>query len=58
MASKCEFCANYSYDYESENYVCDINLDMDEMEKFMGGSYSDCPYFENGDEYNLVRKQN
>ena len=27
----CEYCSNYVYDEDYEYYVCDINLDEDEM---------------------------
>lgn len=59
MAGKtsCELCANYVYDEDCEYYVCDINLDEDEMVRFMTDTYYDCPYFRNGDEYMVVRKQ-
>jgi len=33
-------------------------LDEDEMARFMTYSLNDCPYFKNGDEYAIVRKQN
>lgn len=55
--SKCEYCANYVFDEEEEYYVCDINLDEDEMVRFMTDSYYDCPSFRNGDEYRVVRHQ-
>ena len=45
------------FDEEEEYYVCDINLDEDEMVRFMTDSYYDCPYFRNGDEYRVVRHQ-
>ena len=48
----CEYCSNYVYD------VCDINLDEDEMARFMSYSDWDCPYFQMDDEYAIVRKQN
>ena len=34
-ASRCDFCAYYDYDEESEQYVCEINLDEDEMVNFL-----------------------
>ena len=56
--TSCETCAYYAYDEEYECYFCEVNLDEDEMMRFMsGGSYS-CPYWRNGDEYALVRHQN
>ena len=55
---KCESCGNYEYDEESEQYVCGVSLDMDEFEAFLSGSVRDCPYYDPGDEYSIVRKQN
>lgn len=56
-ASNCEQCANYSYDDEYECYVCEIDLDEDEMYRFITGTAFACPYFSMGDEYRIVRKQ-
>ncbi len=47
----CEYCSNYVYDEDYEYYVCDINLDEDEMARFMSYSDWDCPYFQMDDEY-------
>lgn len=38
----CEYCSNYVYDEDYEYYVCDINLDEDEMARFMSYSDWDC----------------
>lgn len=56
--ANCEMCAYYIYDDEYECYVCDINLDEDEMMRFMQGSDYNCPYFKFYDEYKMVQKQN
>ena len=55
--SHCEECMNYMYDEEFEYYVCDMDLDQDEMGRFITNTFSDCPYFKMGDEYRIVRKQ-
>ena len=34
-AVNCEYCVNYSYDDDYECYTCEINLDEDEMVKFI-----------------------
>jgi len=57
MASNCEFCNNYIYDDEEECYICDMNLDEDDMVKFLTGNFSDCPFYTSGDEYLVVRHQ-
>ncbi len=55
--SSCDFCANYVYDDEEEDYYCDVNLDEDEMYRFLSSSYKECPYYRPGDEYLVVRHQ-
>ncbi len=59
MKSKtnCECCINYSYDEEYGCYVCQANLDEDEMGRFLKNSYDNCPYYKLDDEYKTVRKQ-
>ena len=59
MASTiCENCNNYVYDEETETYYCSIDLDEDEMVKFLSGDNYHCNYYESNDEYEIVRKQN
>lgn len=54
----CEDCGNYYYDDDYGCYVCGIDLDEDEMQRFLSGANFSCPYYTNGDEYSIVRKQN
>ena len=56
--TNCDCCVNYVYDDEYDCYVCLVNLDEDEMEKFLTQSVSTCHYFQYYDEYKIVRKQN
>lgn len=58
MKSNCESCAHYIYDDEAECYICEINLDEDEMARFMQNTVFDCHYYRLDDEYGIVRKQN
>ncbi|MGI5887771.1 MAG: DUF6472 family protein [Oscillospiraceae bacterium] len=51
----CEECAYYVED-EQGSY-CSVNLDEDEAVKFLSRG-QECPYYRNGDEYSVVRKQN
>lgn len=55
--SNCEFCIHYIFDEEYNSYECCINLDEDEMMKFVSNSFENCPYFKLNDEYKTVRKQ-
>ena len=48
MADCCEQCAHYVADEEFGDY-CSVNLDEDEMERFLTQLY---------DEYKIVQKQN
>mgnify|MGYP001474580259 FL=1 len=51
----CESCTYYIYDEDYESYVCDKN--MDEYIRLMTDRYFQCPFYRNGDEYAVVRKQ-
>lgn len=53
----CDYCNNYIYDEDYEYYVCDVDLDEDEMQRFLSGNMHACPYFSSNDEYKIVRKQ-
>ncbi len=49
----CEKCINYSYDEYSGTYCCLVDLDEDEMMRFLSGANDDCPYFRLDDEYGV-----
>lgn len=53
----CDTCYNFVYDDEMECYICEADLDEDDMARFMSHTYKDCPFYRNGDEYKIVRKQ-
>lgn len=55
--SNCETCVNYVYDEDYECYICEQDLDEDEMGKFLSSSFDDCPYYRLDDEYKIVRHQ-
>ena len=48
-ATSCDLCCYYVYDEDDECYVCDMNLDEDDMVKFLTGNFNDCPFFKSGD---------
>ena len=54
---RCEECEFYDYDEELDAYVCQVNLDEDEMYRFLSGTQQQCPYFRLDDEYGVVRHQ-
>lgn len=55
--SNCESCINFVYDDEDECYVCEMDLDEDDMAKFLSASFDNCPYYQLDDEYLIVRHQ-
>lgn len=55
--TNCESCMNYIYDEDYECYICEIDLDEDEMGKFLTGCFQNCPYYQVNDEYKIVRHQ-
>ncbi len=55
--SECDTCGNLIYDDEIEDYVCDVDMDEDDLVRFLSDKHSKCPYYQNGDEYKIVRKQ-
>lgn len=57
IQGSCETCALYAYDEEYEYYVCEADLDEDEMYAFLRGTDFSCPYYRLDDEYAVVRKQ-
>lgn len=56
-AACCDTCGNYVYDEDYEYYICEASLDEDEMAAFLGSHHFECPYYQSGDEYLIVRKQ-
>ena len=55
--TSCDICARLIYDEDYEGYVCDVDMDEDEYMRFMSDKSYSCPYYRNGDEYAVVRKQ-
>lgn len=55
--TNCESCNYYEYDDEYDCYICLINLDEDDMGRFLSNSAMNCPHFQFKDDYKIVRKQ-
>jgi hypothetical protein len=55
--TSCESCGNYVYDEEYDCYECQINLDEDDMVKFLSNSEFCCPHYQLDNEYKIVNKQ-
>lgn len=48
---------NYVYDEEYGYYICEANLDEDDMMRFLTSQTFSCPYYQLDDEYRVVRHQ-
>ena len=55
--ANCDTCVNYVYDEDLEYYVCLVDLDEDEMYRFVHGTADSCPYYRLDDEYAVVKHQ-
>ena len=57
MSVCCDTCVNNVYDEDYDEYDCMVNLDEDEMYRFISSNQRECPYYRNDDEYAVVRHQ-
>ena len=57
MKSNCESCAHYEYDEDYECYVCQMDLDEDEVYRIQTSRSQHCPFYRQGDDYTLARRQ-
>ncbi|SFP68615.1 hypothetical protein SAMN05216343_11225 [Oscillibacter sp. PC13] len=57
MATNCEECVYYDYDAEADVYSCTMDLDEDEMERFLRSANQACPFYRRGDDYKTAGRQ-
>ncbi len=57
MDANCESCTYYEYDDEYDEYFCSVYLDEDDMDRLSRSRTRTCPFYRDGDEYLVVRKQ-
>ena len=55
--NECESCGYYDYDEEYDEYYCMMDLDEDEVYRISASRSRHCPYYRQGDDYTLARKQ-
>lgn len=53
----CDTCNNLVYDEELEEYVCDMDLDEDDLARLYSSHYRECPYYQSDNEYEVVKHQ-
>ena len=54
---ECDTCWYYDYDEEYDEYFCMMDLDEDEVYRFFVTPQRRCPYYRQGDDYTLARRQ-
>ncbi|WP_312279282.1 DUF6472 family protein [Oscillibacter sp.] len=57
MTGKCEECVHLNYDEEAEADFCSMDLDEDEMERFLRADARRCPFYRRGGDYETARRQ-
>ena len=57
VCNECETCWHYDYDEEYDEYYCIMDLDEDEVYHIMTSQNQRCPYYRQGDDYYLARRQ-
>ena len=57
MTGTCEDCVYNVYDDEMDEYICEAYLDEDEFYRAFVQPQGRCPYYRQGDDYTLARRQ-
>ena len=57
MECECDTCWYYDYDEEYDEYYCMMDLDEDEVYRISTSRSQHCPYYRQGDDYTLARRQ-
>ena len=52
--SICDTCSNYQYDEDYECYVCMVDLDEDDMSRFLRGGSFACSFYQRDDRIALI----
>lgn len=55
--SECDTCWYFDYDEELDEYCCRMELDEDEFYRIFATRQMRCPYYRQGDDYTLARRQ-
>ena len=53
----CESCVFYQFDEETEEWLCEVDMDEDDYARFISSPKAICPYYRLVDEYAVVRHQ-
>ena len=56
-STECDTCWYYDYDEEFDCWFCMMDLDEDEVYRISTSQSRHCPYYRQGDDYTLARRQ-
>lgn len=56
-STECDTSWYYDYDEEYEEYYCMMDLDEDEYYRIFVSQTQRCPFYRQGDDYTLARRQ-
>lgn len=54
---ECDTCWYFDYDEEQDEYYCMMDLDEDEVYRISQSPSQHCPFYRQGDDYTLARRQ-
>lgn len=57
MSNICEDCVYYDFDEELDAWVCEADLDEDDMARFLQQTQTACPFYRRGSDYDTARRQ-
>ena len=55
LTNECDTCWYYDYDEEYDEYSC--MMELDEAYRVLSSRSCHCPYYRQGDDYTLARRQ-
>lgn len=53
----CDTCAYMEYDEEDDAWYCSVDMDEDDYGRLLSENRPVCPFYQNDDEYAVVRHQ-
>ncbi|BAK98506.1 hypothetical protein OBV_13080 [Oscillibacter valericigenes Sjm18-20] len=57
LTANCDECVHLDYDEETDTNFCNMDLDEDEMERFLRADARACPFYHRGGDYETARRQ-
>lgn len=57
MGNSCDNCVYLIYDEDYEEYLCDADMDEDDYVRLRENEFKGCPFFRDGDDYRVAKKQ-